>query len=70
MGPCFGYYEFSQCVQAALTGARARREGTQERMTGSQGAEGQMRRDIGGLRLAMEQGLRECRRAQQIHSTI
>ncbi len=50
-------------LQAALTGAEARREGALERLTRAHEAERQLRHDIGGLRTAMEQGLRECRRA-------
>ncbi len=41
-------------------------EGTRERLAGAQAAEGQMRRDIGSLRSAVEQGLRECRYCRKL----
>ncbi|CAL8462813.1 g2346 [Coccomyxa elongata] len=55
-------------LQAVLTGAAARREGTLERLTGAHAAESQMRHDITGLRSAMEQGLRECRGWAERHA--
>ncbi|BDA50909.1 probable serine/threonine-protein kinase SMG1 at C-terminar half [Coccomyxa sp. Obi] len=55
-------------LQAALTGAEARREGALERLTGAHAAESQMRHDISGLRSAMEQGLRECRGWAERHA--
>jgi hypothetical protein len=50
-------------MQAALTTGKARKEAARERLSGAQVAQGQMRQEIGGLRLTMEQAIRECRSA-------